>query len=211
MKLICWAAVTITRCEITQINFGKLPDTYCICVSCVTLPAKDPCPCRIIFSRVTRIEVFRRSRPGKPNQRKGKRKVRMNVAHFLWILKQARFTLNYCSGMPLWKVHEPTFLWFGLPGPLLTFPSFLGQCFRGEGYWEKLWTFLETLGCSPLWLCIAKNPAITIDRGQHLHCQSHWRCPHSHWRLGAAKDTRHWRALPSVHRNCGTRCVFCLD
>ena len=23
--------------------------------------------------------------------------------------------------MPLRKVHEPTFLWFGLPGPLLTF------------------------------------------------------------------------------------------
>ena len=34
--------------------------------------------------------------------------------------KQARFTLNFCFGMPLRKVHEPTFLWFGLPGPLLT-------------------------------------------------------------------------------------------
>ena len=34
--------------------------------------------------------------------------------------KQARFTLNVCSGMPLRKVHELTFLWFGLPGPLLT-------------------------------------------------------------------------------------------
>ena len=33
--------------------------------------------------------------------------------------KQARFTLNFCSGMPLRKVHELTFLWFGLPGPLL--------------------------------------------------------------------------------------------
>ena len=30
--------------------------------------------------------------------------------------KKARFT---CSGMPLGKVHELTFLWFGLPGPLL--------------------------------------------------------------------------------------------
>ena len=27
--------------------------------------------------------------------------------------------LNFCSGMPLRKVHELTFLWFGLPGPLL--------------------------------------------------------------------------------------------
>ena len=43
---------------------------------------------------------------------------------FLWILvfflrKQARFTLNFSSGMPPWKVHELTFLWFGLPGLLL--------------------------------------------------------------------------------------------
>ena len=29
--------------------------------------------------------------------------------------------------MPLRKVHEPTFLWFGLPGPLLRdFPDFFG-------------------------------------------------------------------------------------
>ena len=53
----------------------------------------------------------------------------MNFAHFyeFWCFslgKQARFTLNFCSGMPLRKVHEPTFLWFGLPGPLLN---------RGEG------------------------------------------------------------------------------
>ena len=26
---------------------------------------------------------------------------------------------NFCSGTPLRKVHELTFLWFGLPGPLL--------------------------------------------------------------------------------------------
>ena len=48
----------------------------------------------------------------------------MNVAHFceFWCFssgKQARFTSNFCSGMPLWKVHELAFLWFGLPGPLL--------------------------------------------------------------------------------------------
>ena len=34
--------------------------------------------------------------------------------------KQARFTLNFCSGIPLRKLHELTFLWLGLPGPLLT-------------------------------------------------------------------------------------------
>ena len=66
-----------------------------------------------------------RSRPGKPNQRKGKNEKFMNFAHFceFWCFslgKQARFTLNFCSGMPLRKVHELTFLWFGLPGPLLT-------------------------------------------------------------------------------------------
>ena len=48
----------------------------------------------------------------------------MNFAHFceFWCFslgKQARFTLNFCSGMPLRKVHELTFFWFGLPGPLL--------------------------------------------------------------------------------------------
>ena len=48
----------------------------------------------------------------------------MNFVHFceFWCFslgKQARFTLHFCSGMPLWKVHELAFLWFGLPGPLL--------------------------------------------------------------------------------------------
>ena len=33
--------------------------------------------------------------------------------------KPARFTFNVCSEMPLWRVHDLTFLWFGLPGPLL--------------------------------------------------------------------------------------------
>ena len=49
----------------------------------------------------------------------------MNFAHFceFWYFslgKQAQFILNFCSGMPLRKVHELTFLWFGLLGPLLT-------------------------------------------------------------------------------------------
>ena len=65
-----------------------------------------------------------RSRPGKPNQRKVQNEKFMNFASFweFWCFslgKQARFTLNFCSGMPLRKVHELTFLWFGLLGPLL--------------------------------------------------------------------------------------------
>ena len=48
----------------------------------------------------------------------------MNFAHFceFWCFsfgKQARFTLNFCSGMAPGKVHELAFLWFGLPGRLL--------------------------------------------------------------------------------------------
>ena len=70
-----------------------------------------------------------RSRPGKPNQRKGQSEKFTNSAHFceFWCFswgKQARFTLNFCSGMPLWKVHELTLLWFGLPGPLLNYSIF---------------------------------------------------------------------------------------
>ena len=58
-----------------------------------------------------------RSRPGKPNQRKGQNEKFMNFAHFceFWCFslgKQARFTLNFCSGMPLREVHELAF--FGL-------------------------------------------------------------------------------------------------
>ena len=62
--------------------------------------------------------------PANQTQRKGQNEKFMNFAHFceFWCFslgKQARFTLNFCSGMPLRKVHELTFLWFGLPGPLL--------------------------------------------------------------------------------------------
>ena len=39
--------ITVARFEIFRINFQKLSDTYCICVSCVTLPAWDPYPCRV--------------------------------------------------------------------------------------------------------------------------------------------------------------------
>ena len=41
--------ITVSRFRFLRMNFRKLPDTYCMCVSCVTLPSWDPCPCRIIF------------------------------------------------------------------------------------------------------------------------------------------------------------------
>ena len=58
-----------------------------------------------------------RSRPGKPNQRKGQNEKFMNFAHFceFWCFSLAIHISNFCSGMPLRKVHELTFfLWFGL-------------------------------------------------------------------------------------------------
>ena len=47
----------------------------------------------------------------------------MNFAHFreFWCFSLGKTSTihisNFCSGMPLRKVHELTFLWFGLPGP----------------------------------------------------------------------------------------------
>ena len=63
-----------------------------------------------------------RSRPGKPNQRKGQNKKFMNFAHYceFWCFslgKQARFTLNFCSGMP--------------PGKFMNWP-FFGLVCRGH-------------------------------------------------------------------------------
>ena len=74
---------------------------------------------------------FRR-RHGKPNQRMGQNEEFMNFAHFceFWCFslgKQARFTLNFCSGMPPGKAHELALLWFGLPGPLLMNIFFRGR------------------------------------------------------------------------------------
>ena len=63
--------------------------------------------------------------PRQTKPKKGQNEKFMNFAHFceLWCFslgKQAQFSLNFCSGMPLRKVHELAFLWFGLPGPLLS-------------------------------------------------------------------------------------------
>ena len=61
--------------------------------------------------------------PANQTKKRAKTKVNDSFRPFLcefWCFslgKQARFTLNFCSGMPLWKVHELTFLWFGLPRP----------------------------------------------------------------------------------------------
>ena len=77
---------------------------------------------RDIFSPLSKGSNQESPRQTKP--KKGQNEKFMNFALFceFWCFslgKQARFTLNFCSGMPLRKVHELTFLWFGLPGPLL--------------------------------------------------------------------------------------------
>ena len=65
------------------------------------------------------------SRPGTPNQRKGQKQKVHEFHPFLWILvfffgKTSTIHIELCSGMPRQKVHELAFLWFGLPGWLLT-------------------------------------------------------------------------------------------
>ena len=80
--------------------------------------------CLQLRSFTYKLGCFIKSRSSKPNQRKGQNEKFMNFAHFceFWCFslgKQARSTLSFCSGMPLRKVHELTFLCFGLPGPLL--------------------------------------------------------------------------------------------
>ena len=105
--------------------------------------------CRVdVLSRPLRLIIFKktsyvvhskaimysnsiRRRPSKPNQRKSQDEKFMNFALFceFWCFslgKQARFTLSFCSGMPLRKVHELTFLCFGLPRKVheLTFLCF---------------------------------------------------------------------------------------
>ena len=77
----------------------------------------------------------------------------MNFALFceFWCFslgKQARFTLNFCSRMPLRKVHELTFLWFGLPGPLLMTQSKTRQRFH---------RLTEVLPC-PVWKSTSPPP-----------------------------------------------------
>ena len=67
--------------------------------------------------------------PANQTKERAKNEKFMNFSHFceFWCFclgKQARFTLNFCSGMPPGKVYELAFLWFGLPGPLLILGRF---------------------------------------------------------------------------------------
>ena len=115
-----------------------------------------------IFDTFWRFLTCFRSRPGKPNQRKGQHEKFMNFTHFceFWCFslgKQARFTLNFCSGMPLRKVHELTFLWFGLPGPLLSFvpcAKIVEKC--RKTFWHFL-MFFDVAPFRPLLQSVEKN------------------------------------------------------
>ena len=86
----------------------------------------------------THLKLNRESpRHSKP-KRKGQTRGSWISPHFceFWCFfplgKQAQFTLNFCSGMPLWKVHELTLLWFGLSGPLLTQESILKMALNSD-------------------------------------------------------------------------------
>ena len=108
------------------------------------------------------------SRPGKPNQRKGQNEKFMNFAP-IFSVSSGMFFLrktsmihisNFCSGMPLWRVHELTFLWFGLPGPLL---KNLGTRWPGKSWVlglrpemggeqkKKLPRLAQTWPCQEIW------------------------------------------------------------
>ena len=49
--------IAATRFELVRVNVKKLPENYCICVSCMTLPAQDPCPFRIVFSPLPALKL----------------------------------------------------------------------------------------------------------------------------------------------------------
>ena len=52
--------ITVSRFRFLRINFRKLTDTYCICVSCVTLyPVGTPVLVELFLITVTRFESFR--------------------------------------------------------------------------------------------------------------------------------------------------------
>ena len=118
-----------------------------------------------------------RSRPGKPNQRKVQNEKFMNFAHFceFWwfsLGKQARFTLNFCSGMSLRKVHEPTFLWFGLPGPLLIKFALLKFYCRGVSHKKQRFGRFSSLSPRPP---PQKAKILFLLSSRRLwHSQQHW-------------------------------------
>ena len=70
----------------------------------------------------TRLQPdFHQESPRQTKPEKGQNEKFMNFAHScefwcFFLRKQARFTLNFCSGVPPEKVHELAFLWFGCRG-----------------------------------------------------------------------------------------------
>ena len=99
---------------------------------------------------------FRQIIQESPRQTKSKKGRKRKVHEFrpflceFWCFplgEQARFTLNFCSGMPLGKAHELAFLWFGLPGPLLNYFSAFSSSSKSvtEISWEN--SFLRPKQC----------------------------------------------------------------
>ena len=124
MDSICWTMFSVVSGELAQFRKNPIFQTPGTPPKNTKLAMAQRRYVLVIFSSAQFFLLWFRSRPGKPNQRKGQNEKFMNFAHFceFWCFslgKQARFTLNFCSRIPLWKVHELTFLWFGLPGPLL--------------------------------------------------------------------------------------------
>ena len=143
-----------------------------------------------------------RSRPGKPNQRKGQNEKFMNFAHFceFWCFslgKQARFTLNFCSGMPLRKVHELTFLWFGLSGPLLRGGGFRRGFGPGGGgrrdVLQRGWLQRD---------CAQARTPVAGREGQSCRCERSTPCWHEPFRCTTSGSgylaTWSWRHGPWV-------------
>ena len=169
---------------------------------------------RVIAESIARPCV--RSRPGKPNQRKGKNGKFMSCAHScdFWCFslgKQARFTLNFCSRMTLWKVHELTLrakkahkLFFYInflcrpssPGSGKSHPwtntSVRGnyrRTFRTIGPYEfpqeKVWTNDWSIWISPEirmdQWCSKLSESFSLDRYWSIECSSLGIVPGTNW------------------------------
>ena len=138
---ICWATSILGRefrgCGSFRTSQSQQPLLNLSCCRCLSFLVLEPKRClRMPESAWTCLKVpnssarkglilleNQRSRPGKPNQRGPKRKVHEFRAFFLvnsgvfFLRKTSTIHIsNFCSGMPLWKVHELTFLFFGFAG-----------------------------------------------------------------------------------------------
>ena len=123
---------------------------------------------------------FVRSRPGRPNQRKGQNEKFRNFAHAceFWCFssfgKKVRFTSNFCSRLPPGKVHELAFLWFGN----------LCKLFLFEG--EVFWVGGFLVGLSSLHPILPQGLGTSIHDRADLHPEILIE--------GASKGGRHARA-----------------